>query len=202
MWGGANFDQIHRLYHPQVKLIDWSPYGNYLVTWSDAPIESSVPNAPPVFTDDDDGNSIAVWDVSSGKLLRTFPQLQQPNEPGGKIKIQWPMFKWSGDERYLARVTPGQAISVYEAPGMGLLDKKSIKIEGVVDFEWQPLSDKERDAIEDEQKDGAKPSARQNTLAYWMPELANQPARVSLLSVPSRDTIRSKNLFNVSDVSD
>ncbi|KAI9611025.1 hypothetical protein H4Q26_008872 [Puccinia striiformis f. sp. tritici PST-130] len=57
------------------------------------------------------------------------------------------MFKWSGDDHYLARVTPGQAISVYETPGMGLLDKKSIKIEGVVDFEWCPLSENERDAI-------------------------------------------------------
>ncbi|KAG0145988.1 hypothetical protein CROQUDRAFT_657918 [Cronartium quercuum f. sp. fusiforme G11] len=214
LWGGPNFDRIHRLYHPKVKLIDFSPMENYLVTWSDQPIElPSDPQAPPVFTEDDEGHSIAVWEVSTGKLLRTFPVLNpQPGEEGVRIKFQWPMFKWSGDDRYLARLTPGQAISVYETPGMGLLDKKSIKIEGVVDFEWCPLGDKERDAIIEsqqipgEQKNGVatsgakkKGTEQPNMLAFWTPEVANQPARVSLMALPSRDTLRSKNLFNVHD---
>lgn len=216
LWGGANFDRIHRLYHPKVKLIDFSPLENYLVTWSDHPIELSTdPQAPPVFTEDDEGHSIAVWEVMTGKLLRTFPVLnQQPGEDGVRIKFQWPMFKWSGDDRYLARITPGQAISVYETPGMGLLDKKSIKIEGVVDFEWCPLGEKEREAVsesrqlpDEAQKNGAatpntkkKGAEQPSMLAFWTPEVANQPARVSLMALPSRDTLRSKNLFNVHDV--
>ncbi|PLW18449.1 hypothetical protein PCANC_15777 [Puccinia coronata f. sp. avenae] len=217
LWGGANFDRIHRLYHPKVKLIDFSPMENYLVTWSDQPIElPNDPNAPRIFSEDDEGNSIAVWEVVTGKLLRTFPVPNpSPEEEGGaRIKFQWPMFKWSGDDRYLARVTPGQAISVYETPGMGLLEKKSIKIEGVVDFEWCPLSETERDAILEAQNllpsasfDGpssdSKPKKnvgeRSNMLAFWTPEVANQPARVSLMNIPSRDTLRSKNLFNVHD---
>lgn len=36
-------------------------------------------------------------------------------------------------------------------------------------------------------------------MAFWMPEVMNQPARVSLMALPSRSIIRSKNLFNVHD---
>ncbi|KAI8459008.1 translation initiation factor eIF-3 subunit 9 [Phakopsora pachyrhizi] len=219
LWAGSNFDRLHRLYHPKVKLIDFSPMENYLVTWSDQPIDlPSDSQAPQIFSEDDEGNSVAVWEISTGKLLRTFfvnNQASSDQDGGGvRIKFQWPMFKWSGDDRYLARLTPGQMISVYETPNMGLLDKKSIRIEGVVDFEWCPLGDKERDAILEAQnllpqasfddpnsnlskkKKSVDPV---NMLAFWTPEVANQPARVSLMTVPGRDTLRSKNLFNVHD---
>lgn len=119
------------------------------------------------------------------------------------------MFKWSPDEKYLARVTPGQQISVYEVPSMQLLGKKSVKIDGVVDFEWAPLNDKERDELEAERsgdperkadKKKAGTPIRENIIAFWTPEVANQPARVTLMTLPSRTTLRSKNLFNVHDV--
>ena len=70
---------------------------------------------------------------------------------------------------------------------MGLLEKKSIKIDGVLDFEWCP--DRELGA------------SKENMFAYWTPEAANQPARVTLMAIPSRNVLRSKNLFNVNDVS-
>lgn len=37
-------------------------------------------------------------------------------------------------------------------------------------------------------------------LAFWTPEAQNQPARVNIMAVPSRTILRSKNLFNVSEV--
>ena len=81
-----------------------------------------------------------------------------------------------------------------------MLVKKSIKIEGVVDFEWCPLGDKDK---EEELKIAAGKSnkkPKENTLAYWTPEVANQPARVTLMQFPSRNILRQKNLFNVSEV--
>lgn len=86
----------------------------------------------------------------------------------------------------------GSQISVYELPSMGLLDKKSIKIDGVLDFEWCP--DREL---------GVGGSGKENMFSYWTPasEDGNQPARVSLMAIPSRNVLRSKNLFNVTDVS-
>jgi translation initiation factor 3 subunit B len=90
---------------------------------------------------------------------------------------------------------------------MGLYGKKSMKIEGVVDFEWCPLGDKD---IEDAERDAkalidgvsTRPArkARENMLAYWTPEVANQPARVTLISFPTRTILRQKNLFSVTEV--
>lgn len=140
----------------------------------------------------------------TGRLLRTFPMVGADG-PEGQKRIVWPMFKWSPDEKFLGRVTPGQQISVYEVPSMGLLGKKSVKIEGVVDFEWCPLNDRERDELETgvtggEVKKGKPTPVRENIIAFWTPEVVNQPARVSLMTLPSRTTLRSKNLFNVHDV--
>lgn len=156
---------------------------------------------PQYFSPEDEGNNIAVWDIKTGNLLRTFPSSYPEGEDGAKKQqMQWPALKWSPDDKYVARVTPGQQISVYEAPGMGLVDKKSIKIEGVVDFEWCPMG--ERDKEEDQKiaagKSNKKP--KENMLAYWTPEVANQPARVTLMQFPSRAILRQKNLFNVSEV--
>jgi len=70
-------------------------------------------------------------------------------------------------------------VSVYATPGMGLLDKKSIKIEKVSDFQWSPAD---------------------NIFAFWTPEVGNTPARVALMEVPSKQEIRQKPMFNVQDI--
>jgi translation initiation factor 3 subunit B len=150
-----------------------------------------MPQGPRFFSPDDEGNNIAVWDIKTGHLLRTFPSIL-PEGEGTKKQMAWPALKWSPDDKYTARLTLGQQISVYELPSMGLEGKKSIKIEGVVDFEWCPH----------DREDAAKTSKKsaENMLAYWTPEVANQPARVTLLSFPARAALRQKNLFNVSEV--
>ncbi|KDQ19939.1 hypothetical protein BOTBODRAFT_152536 [Botryobasidium botryosum FD-172 SS1] len=203
LWGGPSWTGLIRLIHPVVKLIDFSPCETYIVTWSPEPI-ASVEGAPPgvQFTKDDEGNHIAVWDAKTGNLLRTFPYIQTTTggeaEGTQKKQMLWPALKWSGDDKYVARVTPGQQISVYELPSMGLLDKKSIKVEGVVDFEWCPIGEKDQDE-ETEGKGKKAKKAKEGMLAYWTPEVGNQPARVSLMAIPSRTIHRSKNLFNVTD---
>lgn len=141
-----------------------------------------------------------MWDVMTGALLRSFPMVGDNAVAAAEKRITWPMFKWSPDEKYLGRVTPGQQISVYEAPSMGLLGKKSLKIDGVVDFEWAPMSAKDADATSAAAGKKTAAPVRENVIAFWTPEVANQPARVSLMNLPSRTIIRSKNLFNVHDV--
>ncbi|TIB88136.1 eukaryotic translation initiation factor 3 subunit B [Wallemia mellicola] len=185
--GGPALNEVCRFAHPNVKLVDFSPKENYFVTWSNEPIVLPQPGSSTVcpFSEDDQGNSLAVWNIKTGDLLRTFP-----TTPG---KMPWPHIKWSGDEKYIARLVPGQQISIYGVPDMGLVDKKSLKIPGVVDFDWCPWGDK--DAIASANNKGT----RENMLAYWTPEVENQPARVTLLSFPSRQVLRSKNLFNVSN---
>jgi translation initiation factor 3 subunit B len=179
LWGGPSWNVQQRFAHPLARLIDFSPCENYLVTWSLTPI--SIPEGaaqgPEYFSPDDEGNNIAVWDIKSGHLLRTFPDILLEGDDGQKKQMAWPPMKWSSDDQYVARVTPGQQISVYELPGMGLQGKKSIKVDAVVDFEWCPLGDKDREEAEKEEaaiasgtKKGA-PKVRENVRLLHMPPL-------------------------------
>ncbi|GAO47093.1 hypothetical protein G7K_1305-t1 [Saitoella complicata NRRL Y-17804] len=189
LWGGPSWKRMMRFAHPGVNLIDFSPNEQYLVTWSNEPI-TLLPIGHPgraamPFGPEDEGKQVIVWDLKTGALLRSFAAPAQESDAGPK-KITWPMFKWSSSEKYFARLSPGQ-ISIYEAPGMGLLDKKSVKVDGIVDFDWAPAMSEANQKNDEEY------------LGYWTPEVGNQPARVALMSVPSKQTIRTKNLFNVSD---
>lgn len=70
--------------------------------------------------------------------------------------------RWGGgkDDKYFARLGKN-LISVYETNTFSLLDKKSLKVENVVDFSWSPT-----DPI----------------ISLFVPEMGggNQPARVSI----------------------
>ncbi|EMR11508.1 hypothetical protein PNEG_00521 [Pneumocystis murina B123] len=191
LWGGESWGKIARFPHPSVKLIDFSPCERYLVTWSNEPIPCYPEDHPGrlTFGSEDEGKSIIIWDIKTGVLLKSFNTSISSGTDTDEVprKITWPMYKWSSDGSYFAKVTPGQHISVYETPSMTLVGKKHIKIDGVVDFEWSPSK------LED------KKGNKEYLLCYWTPEINNQPARTGLLSIPSKETIRTKNLFNVSD---
>ncbi|KAI9859644.1 MAG: Translation initiation factor 3 subunit b [Trichoglossum hirsutum] len=192
LWGGSSWLRQKRFAHPSVNLVDYSPNEKYLTTWSNKPIE--VPEGHPVLTADEDGKNYIIWDIATGKALRSFTSIDhsdRPTDEAGnpvKRKMQWPAFKWSADDRYVARLHPGQSISVYELPRMALLDKTSIKIDGVVDFEWSPSTP---------QRDGMK--TYEQLFCYWTPEKASNPAKVGLMSIPSKEIVRTRNLFNVTD---
>ncbi|KAL9539140.1 hypothetical protein MBANPS3_010444 [Mucor bainieri] len=189
LWGGPSWNKIVRFVHPGVKLIDFSPNERYLVTWSNEPISlDRLPESGHPFSDYDEGNQVVIWDIKTGSLLRSFPLVQAAGEE--QKTVRWPMFKWSSSEKHFARVVPGQQLSVYEAPSMGLVGKKSIKAPGIVDFEWSPAKGDASDP---------KIYQKEEVLAYWTPEIGNQPARVSVMTIPSKEVIATKNLFNVSE---
>lgn len=192
LWGGPSWSRQKRFAHPGVNLIDFSPDEKYLTTWSHRPLQ--VDEGHPILSVEEDGKNYIIWDLATGKALRSFVTLDMPGpstDPEGnpiKKKLQWPAFKWSADSKYVARMTPGQGISVYELPRMNLLDKASIKIEGVVDFEWAPATP---------QREGIK--TYEQLFCYWTPELGSNPAKVGLMTVPSKEIVRTRNLFNVTD---
>ena len=192
LWGGKQWKKQKRFIHPFGNLVDFSPNEKYLVTWSNRPIQ--VDENHPVLSLEEDGKNYIVWDIDTGKPIRSFQNIDIPgpteDEAGNPIKrkMQWPAFKWSADDKYVARLVPGQSISVYELPRMILLDRKSVNIEGVVDFEWAPSTP---------QRDGVK--TYEQLLCYWTPEIGSNPAKVGLMSIPSKEIVRTRNLFNVSD---
>jgi translation initiation factor 3 subunit B len=191
LWGGSSFSKQKQLPHPFVQLVEFSPNEKYITTWSARPIQVEE-GAPGPLTYEEDGRHIIIWDIETGKPLRSFPahDLAGPDvDAAPKKKVQWPAFKWSADENYVARMLPGQSISVYELPRMNLLDKASIKIDGVVDFEWAPAT-VSREGIKNYEQ----------LLSFWTPEIGSNPAKVGLMTLPTKEIVRTRNLFLVSDV--
>ncbi|XP_071689983.1 eukaryotic translation initiation factor 3 subunit B-like [Rutidosis leptorrhynchoides] len=176
VWGGAStFNRLMRYAHPQVKLIDFSPGEKYLVTYS-----SHEPSNPR----DTHRVVLNIFDVRTGKVMRDFKGSADEfaiGGTGGFTGVSWPVFKWGGgkEDKYFARMGKN-VISVYETETFSLIDKKSIKVENVMDFSWSPTEPK---------------------FALFVPELGggNQPARVSLFQIPGKEELRQKNLFSVSD---
>lgn len=189
LWGGQSWSRQARFAHPFVDLVAFSPSEKYLVTWSRR--EISIPDSGhPALSIDDEGKNYVIWDIATAAPLRSFANLELPPVEEGKppAKMQWPAFKWSADEKYVARLVQGSSISVYELPRMNLLDKTSVKIDGVVDFDWAPASP---------QRDGIK--SYEQLFCFWTPEIGSNPAKVGLMSIPSKQIVRSLNLFSVSD---
>jgi translation initiation factor 3 subunit B len=192
LWGGENWSRQKRFPHPGVNLVDYSPNEKFVVTWSHKTI--SIDDTHPILGPDEDGKNYIVWDVATGKPLRSFATLEMPStqvdEQGNPIKrkLQWPAFKWSADGQYVARMTPAESISVYQLPSMKLLDKAVIKIPGVQDFDWAPAT---------APREGVK--TYEQLFCYWTPEIDSNPAKVGLMTIPTKEIVRTRNLFNVSD---
>lgn len=189
--GGPSLNILAQFLHFSPRAFSFSPNEQYLVTFSDVAIGDSPENDPEnpkvPFSEQDIGNQVVVWDVRTQLPLRSFPLAS--NSKNEKPKIMWPIFKWSADSKYFARMNFGESLSIYETPSMGLLDKKTVKIPGIVDFSFAPTSIKLEGRGEEVDQ----------VLCYWTPEINNQAARVSIMSVPSKKVIRTRNLFNVSD---
>lgn len=188
-WGGENFERINKFVHPQVRLIDFSPNEKYMVTLSPTPIvqpDSPAEQKTFPFGPESEGHKLVIWDMATGEPSRTFAL---PPHLEGQKDMPWPLVKWSFDDKYCCRQGP-DALAVYETPSFQLLDKKLIKAEGIVDFEWAPAG---------VHLNGSKSEHGEHFLSYWTPETPNQTARVALMQIPLREVVRTVNLFQVSD---
>jgi len=192
LWGGPSWTRQKRFAHPGVNLIDFSPNENYVTTWSARPL--TVEEGHPVLSPDEDGKNYIIWDIATGKPIRSFVTLDIPSTQtdadGQPIrrKPKWPAFQWSADDHFVARMMPGESVSVYELPSMKLLGKQSIQIPGIQDFEWSPATP---------HREGVK--TYEQLLCYWTPEMGSKPAEAGLMSIPSKEVVRRQKLFNVSD---
>ncbi len=191
LWGGPSFNKIQRFAHSGLILASGELVGN--VEFS--PCERFLITTSPLYKDEDNANDpkwTIVWDVLTGAKLRgfTFQQQQQqqpPSQPQAPVdprakqqqqqQQQPPLYHWSFDGKYFARLGHN-SIYIYETPGMGLVGKQSLKIDGVSCFKWSPASP---------------------FLALFVPEQANVPARACILEMPGCVERRQRNLFSVGD---
>lgn len=155
LWAGEEFMQFMRFSHVGVHLIDFSPCEKYLVTCN--------PNRAGI-----DDQALIIWCVRSGQKKRAFTCERSMN-------LSWPYFRWNMEDKYFARLA-ADSLLVYETSSFSLLEKKSIKIQHISDFEWSPAN---------------------NMVSYCVNEEKTVPARVVLMDLPSKNETRSKNLVNV-----
>lgn len=166
--GTVDWVIVMRFEHPNVSLVHFSSCENYLITFNGTEPERDDKRNP---------RAIIIWDILTGKKKRGF--MGPPRSMiGPDGTIPWPIFQWSHDDKYFARLNEN-AISVYQTPDMGMVDKKSMKIPNVREFAWSPT-----DSI----------------MAYWTPEVDDSPARVTVVELPSKKEIRQKALFSVSSI--
>ncbi|KAI9155966.1 Translation initiation factor 3 subunit b [Blastocladiella emersonii ATCC 22665] len=223
LWGNAAMDRLTRFHHPGVRFLDFSPLETYLVTFSPEPLpqvaagDTSKPWGP-----ESAGHHVCIWHVRTGRLLRSFALTA---EEIATKNVPWPLFKWSWDEKYFARIVANAKITVYEAPAMALLDKKSINLPGVTEFDWMPYTPDEDEETAAKKKAEEAASSTPNTptkggkgkggkkgaagaanekrnltpahvLAYFVPQTGtDNPAQLALMSLPTRQIIRQKQVF-------
>lgn len=156
LWSGKNYEKTARFIAKGVRMVNFSPQENYILCSNEDP---------------NDPGAVKIYHIPTGKLLRQFPLYPEKVSKDGPP----PPFLWSHDDKYIARMGEN-LISIYDAPSMRLLDKRSLSAEGICEFQWSP---------------------HDNVLAYWAPEANNTPAHVDLIQIPSRKKLRQKNLFNV-----
>ena len=67
----------------------------------------------------EDSSPVVIWEARTGVVKRRF------NVTNNHV---WPMFKWSSDDKFFARMAPDtkdeqNVLSIYETPSFGLLDR-------------------------------------------------------------------------------
>ncbi|KAJ1382255.1 Translation initiation factor, beta propellor-like domain [Sesbania bispinosa] len=157
LWNDARHlkpDPVYKRTFWTESFVQWSPLGTYLATvhrqgaavWGGAKplivscdmlILSHEPSNPR------DANGCDKYiDVRTGKVMRDFKGSADDfaiGGAGGVSGASWPVFKWSGGRRdkYFARMGKN-ILSVYETETFSLVDKKSLKVENIMDFSWSP----------------------------------------------------------------
>lgn len=203
--GGPKLETIGQLKHFNTQMFDFSPNEQFIVTFSDVAIGDAPENDPDnpksPFGEIDRGNQIVIWNTLTQLPMRSFKVPTAIN--GEPAKITWPIFKWSSDSKYFARIG-GDQLFIYESSNMTLVDKKGVSIPGIVDFSFAPTSivlKGRQHLVRPGQEESSKNSKYEgeHVICYWTPEINNQAARISIMTVPTKEVLRTRNVFNVSD---
>ena len=86
---------------------------------------------------------INIFYVRTRKVMRDFKGSADEfaiGGVGGVARVSWFVFRWGGgkEDKYFAKFEKNM-ISIYKTETFSLVEKKSLKVENVVDFNWSPI---------------------------------------------------------------
>eukprot|EP00484_Ammonia_sp_Unknown_P020234 CAMPEP_0197037490 /NCGR_PEP_ID=MMETSP1384-20130603/14690_1 /TAXON_ID=29189 /ORGANISM="Ammonia sp." /LENGTH=770 /DNA_ID=CAMNT_0042467801 /DNA_START=80 /DNA_END=2392 /DNA_ORIENTATION=- len=194
LWAGPQWMNFHKLEHHKVDKISFSPKETFLITCNEQPYTPQNGQKQPP--------SVRIWDVLTGDLLITAPA--KTIGPAIKLKLPgwWPVFKWSYDEQYMAKINSSKGMSAKPKD----LDKINLfhvreKTEEEIKQSEESGGDSSRFQIAKLQGKLAVDSLfnlefspTDNVLAYTTFAQNDDQAKVSLISVPSKNTLRVQTL--------
>ena len=106
LWGGKSWNQMQKFPQAGVQHCCFSPRENYVVTWNGR-------------DDGKDPKACMTWNLKTGRAMRPFAVWKGS---------QWPVFRWSHDDKYFARRTQqGTGIQVYETPSCKMVGNKPLR---------------------------------------------------------------------------
>jgi translation initiation factor 3 subunit B len=168
LWGGPNWSRLHRFQHKNVFRIEFSPCEKYLITVSRQQDNKHNWHL----------HELIIWDVRAEIIVERFTLDPQKDK-------NWPIFKWSFDDKYLSRLSPSGFSVIDIASKTKIKDPitgkpRDVEIPGLIDFQWSPT---------------------QNIVAYAVAADANRPARIDLMELPSRKILQTRTAQNVDSIS-
>jgi len=188
LWGGPQFANLRKLKHGDIDHISFSPKETFLVTANAAtPPRNRRDRGPP---DDGESNAkVKIWDVLTGHLLRTVSAATVG--PAMKLKLPgwWPVFRWSHDERYLAKLNSSKKMGAKpkDFDKINLFEMECVAPDA--DDRWQ-IKKLKGPSLTAKNLFSIEFSPADNILAYTTFATLDDQSMVTLLQIPSRASLK------------
>jgi len=159
LWAGSDWSTFARFGHKNVSFIQFSPNENYFISYSmdialDEISDRNTKNKKKAEKSrktkkKGESKAIHIWDILAQKTRRPL-DAEWSFEYG-----KWPIFKWSHDDSYFARMgsskwpdSPRETmpdgllfsdkLTIFETKTMKKLTKRSFSTPHILDFTWRP----------------------------------------------------------------
>eukprot|EP01083_Nonionella_stella_P031964 87485_1 len=190
LWGGPNWASLQKLEHHRVDQMSFSPNETFLITCNATAYENQNGQRQTP--------QLKIWDVLTGNLI--IDVSYKTIGPTIKLRLPgwWPIFKWSHDEKYIAKVNSSKGMTVKAKD----LNKINIYHIRALSQDDDTYDEKTRFKIE---KLGGKSltvgslfnmefSPTDNILSYTCFAQNDDQSKVTLISIPSKKHLKTQTL--------
>jgi len=191
LWGGYKWSSLQKLEHPRVDQMSFSPNETFLITCNATSYEQSGGGRQ--------SPQLKIWDVLTGDLIISVSSATIG--PAIKLRLPgwWPIFKWSADEKYIAKINSSRGLSA-KPKDINKINIFHVRLK--TEDEMASSDDSVRYKIE---KLGGKSltvdslfnmefSPTDNILAYTSFAQNDDQAKVTLISIPSKNSLKVQTL--------